>query len=105
VNQAWVEQWFNTACFERRPLAATAEPGNQPRNAVRGPGLSRTDLSLFRNVPLAETHELQFRVEVFNLFNQARFDQIGNSIGTPTFGRLTRAEDGRIIQLAVKYSF
>jgi hypothetical protein len=100
-----VEQWFNTSCFERRPLAATAEPGDQPRNAVRGPGFARTDLSLFKNIDLASAHRLQLRIETFNLFNQTRFGQPGNQIGTPVFGRITTAEDGRIVQLAIKYSF
>jgi hypothetical protein len=48
---------------------------------------------------------LQFRVEAFNLFNQTRFRNPGNQIGTATFGRITVAEDGRIVQLAVKYNF
>ena len=100
-----VEQWFTTACFTRRALAETAEPGSTPRNSVRGPGFARTDLSLFKNVDLAGTHRLQFRVEAFNLWNQERFGQPGNQIGTANFGRITTAEDGRIIQLAVKYSF
>jgi hypothetical protein len=100
-----VEQWFNTACFARRPLAQTAEPGNQGRNTVRGPGFARTDLSLFRNVSLVGPHRLQFRIEAFNLFNQTRFANPGNQIGSATFGRITQAEDGRVIQLAVKYSF
>jgi outer membrane receptor protein involved in Fe transport len=100
-----VEQWFNTSCFERRALADTAEPGSTPRNSVRGPGFSRTDLSLFKNIRFAGAHRLQLRVEAFNLFNQARFGQPGNQIGTPNFGRITTAEDGRIIQLAMRYNF
>jgi len=100
-----VEQWFNTSCFARRSGPATAEPGNQERNTVRGPGFSRTDLSFFKNIPLANTHRLQLRVELFNLFNQVRFGQPGFQIGTATFGRITSAEDGRIVQLAVKYNF
>jgi hypothetical protein len=101
-----VEQWFNTACFTRRPVPQTAEPGNQERNTVRGPGFARTDLSFFKNVSLTGTHRLQFRVETFNLFNQTRFGQPGNTISAPaTFGRITSAEDGRIVQLALKYSF
>jgi Carboxypeptidase regulatory-like domain/TonB-dependent Receptor Plug Domain/TonB dependent receptor-like, beta-barrel len=100
-----VEQWFNVSCFVQRPLAQTAEPGSTPRNSVRGPGFTRTDLSLFKNIRLLPTHTLQLRVEAFNLFNQARFGQPGNQIGTPTFGRITAAEDGRVIQLAVKYNF
>jgi hypothetical protein len=48
---------------------------------------------------------VQFRAEAFNLFNQTRFAQPGNQIGTVNFGRITSADDGRIIQLAVKYNF
>ena len=72
---------------------------------MRGPGFARTDLSLFKNVDLAGPHRLQLRLEAFNLWNQERFGQPGNQIGTANFGRITTAEDGRIIQLAVKYSF
>jgi hypothetical protein len=100
-----VDQWFNTACFERRPLAQTSEPGSTPRNSVRGPGFARTDLSLFKNFGLPYDHRLQLRIEAFNLFNQTRFGQPGNQVGTPLFGRITASEDGRIIQLAVKYNF
>jgi hypothetical protein len=100
-----VDHWFTTSCFVRRALVNTAEPGSTPRNSVRGPGFARTDLSLFKNITVTGTHRLQFRAEVFNLFNQTRFAQPGNQIGTANFGRITSAEDGRIIQLAVKYSF
>jgi hypothetical protein len=100
-----VDQWFNTSCFTQRALANTAEPGSTPRDSVRGPGFARTDLSLFKNISVAGTHRVQLRVEAFNLFNQTRFGQPGNQIGTPNFGRITASEDGRIVQLAAKYSF
>jgi hypothetical protein len=48
---------------------------------------------------------VQLRIEVFNIFNQARYAQPGNQIGTANFGRITSAEDGRIVQFAVKYNF
>lgn len=98
-------QWFNTACFVRRPLAETAEPGSTPRGSVRGPGFARTDLSFFKDVSLPRRQTLQLRVEGFNIWNQAQFRQPGNVIGTATFGQIQTAEDGRIIQLALKYSF
>jgi hypothetical protein len=62
-------------------------------------------VSFFKTVVLTGSHRLQFRVEMFNLFNQTRFGQPGNQIGTPIFGRITQSEDGRIVQLAVKYNF
>jgi hypothetical protein len=101
-----VDQWFNTACFTRRAVPDTGtRAGNAGRNTVRGPGFARTDLSLFKNIAVRSGHRIQLRVEGFNLFNQTRFGQPGNAIGTATFGRITTAEDGRIIQLAAKYSF
>jgi hypothetical protein len=98
------EQWFNTACFQRLTLAANAgQVGNEPRNAIRGPGYNRTDLSLFKNFALG-TQQLQLRVEAFNVFDQVRFGQPGGTLGN-NFGVITSADDGRIVQVGVKYTF
>jgi hypothetical protein len=100
------DQWFDTSCFARRPIATTgAGPGSEPRNPVRGPGFASTDLSLFKNVDVMSGQRLQLRLEMFNLFNQVRFNQPGNQIGTATFGRITTAGDGRVVQLGVRYVF
>ena len=73
-----MQKWFNTECFQRLTLAANAgQIGDDGRNTVRGPGLVRTDLSLFKNFNIVRDHRLQLRVEAFNLFNQARFGQPG----------------------------
>ncbi len=99
-------QYFNTACFTTLTLAQTGErPGNAGRNSVRGPGFQRTDLSIFKNVDFAGRHRVQIRIEGFNLFNQARFGQPNGVIGSALFGQITTAEDGRIVQLALKYRF
>jgi hypothetical protein len=101
-----VQQWFNTNCFQRRPVAATAAgPGDQPRNAVRGPGFYRIDMSLHKNFTFTKAHQLQVRVEAFNLFNHARFGQPVANSSAANFGAITSADDGRVIQLGVKYSF
>jgi hypothetical protein len=101
-----VAQYFNTNCFTRLTLAANAgQVGNEPRDAIRGPGFARTDVSFFKNFAAARTQQLQLRVEFFNLLNQERFGQPGNQVGTPTFGVITTAEDGRIVQLGIKYTF
>ena len=102
-----VEQWFNTACLVRRPVAATGDrPGNAGRNTIRGPGFASTDLSLFKNVELGGPRRIQIRVEAFNLFNQVRFNNPAAAIGTPaTFGRISSAQDGRVVQFGVKFLF
>jgi len=51
--------------------------GNAGRNSVYGPGLENFDFSLFKNNPvprISETFNIQFRWEVFNLFNHANLN-------------------------------
>ncbi len=99
-------QFFNTSCFQRLTLAANAgQVGNEGRNVVTGPGFSQTDLSLFKNFAIRESMQAQFRIEAFNALNQAVFLSPGNMIGTPTFGVITQAADGRVFQMAAKFSF
>jgi hypothetical protein len=57
------------------------------------------------------TSTLPVRVDVFDLFNHANFDPLGNIAGTPTFGKISRtrlptgeAGSSRQIQLAVRLS-
>ncbi len=101
-----VNKWFNTECFQRLTLPQDAgKIGDSGRNTVNGPGFAQTDLSLFKNIRINGDHTVQLRVEAFNLFNQVRFGLPGASIGSPLFGVITTAGDGRIIQLGAKYSF
>ncbi len=102
-----VEQWFNTDCFVPLSLAETAtRRGNAGRNTIRGPDFQRVDLSLFKNIPLRRQHELQLRIEAFNVFNRINYAQPGNRIGDSNYGVITATNgDGRIVQLGLKYSF
>ena len=99
-------QFFNTSCFQRLTLPANAgQIGNEGRDVVKGPGFSQTDLSLFKNFAIRESMQAQFRIEAFNALNHARFYPPGNMIGTPTFGAIIQAADGRVFQMAAKFSF
>jgi Carboxypeptidase regulatory-like domain/TonB-dependent Receptor Plug Domain len=100
------DQWFNTSCFVARPLAQTGDrPGNAGRNSIRGPGFASTDLSLFKNVELGGARRIQLRIEAFDLFNQAHFNNPSGAINTANFGKITSAADGRVMQLGIKYLF
>jgi len=48
---------------------------------------------------------LEFRVQLFNAFNNVNFQQPGNIVGTPTFGVISNAENAREIEVALKYTF
>jgi hypothetical protein len=88
--------------------------GNMGRNIVIGPGLSKLDLSVFKNNyirRISESFNAQFRAEIFNIFNRANFgsptdntavfDQNGLPISSA--GLLTSTQTtSRQIQFALK---
>jgi Carboxypeptidase regulatory-like domain/TonB dependent receptor len=54
-------------------IPGTQHFGSLGRNSLIGPGYANFDLSLFKTTSLGEQVKLQFRVEVFNLFNHPNF--------------------------------
>jgi hypothetical protein len=68
--------WFNPAAFA---FPGFGVRGNAGRNTLLGPGLAAYDASLTKGVRLSERVELQFRAEVFNLFNRANLNPPANS--------------------------
>ena len=67
--------------------------GNLGRNALRGPGFSQADLIFAKRFQITETVRLQFRTEVFNVFNRANFALPAATInvGLPTMSFNTTA--------------
>jgi hypothetical protein len=61
--------------------------GDAPRNFARGFGAWQMDLAVRRNFPIFERLKLQFRAEVFNIFNHPNFGNV-QEYG-PTFGQAT----------------
>ncbi len=104
------DKWLNPAAFAV-PAAGTF--GNSGRNGFRGPGLWQTDIGLSKQIKLTESAHLDFRSELFNLFNRAQYGNPVANISTPTFGRiLTTANDGatgtgtsRQLQFMLRLSF
>lgn len=97
-----VSAYFNTAAFKN---AAPGTFGQTGRNFLTGPGLVDVDFSLFKEFPVHDHGRVQFRSEIFNLFNHPNFFNPDNTVGDGTFGRLQRARDPRIVQFALKYLF
>jgi hypothetical protein len=66
------------------PAAFTApQPGtfgNVPRNALRGPNFKQFDLVFNKRFKFSETTNVEFRTEIFNLFNRTNFDVPGSRL-------------------------
>jgi hypothetical protein len=79
--------------------------GNAPRNVLRGPNFSNTDLAFSKNIPLAGDVHFQLRAEVFNAFNRVNYGNPNASFGAAAFGRITSAGAMRQVQLGGKLIF
>jgi hypothetical protein len=64
--------WYNYNCFIN-PTPGTLGDGRF--GALFGPNQKRLDFSLFKTFSVTERVSLQFRTEVFNLFNQTNYGQ------------------------------
>ena len=99
-----VKKWFNTAAFTPVPTGQF-HPGDAQVSSVLGPGYGNWDLSLFKNVRVAEGAAVQIRVESFNAFNHVNFAGIATTLGQSNYGQVTGAGPARILQLGAKLTF
>ena len=113
-------QWFNPNSFVD-PAAGTW--GNFRRNSFYGPGFADADLSIFKNTPITERVNAQFRVEMFNLTNRlnlaspgptqlgnaytdsSSFGQVGSTIGAGNYAPGIGPGEPFNTQLALKIIF
>ncbi len=101
---AKVQQWFNTAAFTAN---APGTFGALGRNTMLGPGYADLDLSLFKAFPMpySEHHKLEVRAECFNALNRVNLGNPNTNFSSSIFGHITGANDPRILQFGLRYSF
>jgi Carboxypeptidase regulatory-like domain/TonB dependent receptor len=103
-------EFFDVTAFAPQPLGTI---GNTQRNSLFGPHFRDVDLSVFKNFPVTERVNLQFRVESFNISNTPNFfignNNTGNQqFGNAAFGSITQTDPGynpRQYQFALKAQF
>lgn len=101
-------KWFDTLPFQ----VPVGRFGNLGRNVVIGPGFNNTDFSVIKRTAIGENKTLEFRWEVFDLFNHANFGQPGRVVASATFGQITNTRfatddsgSSRQMQFALKFKF
>ncbi len=108
--------FFNPTDFA---TAATPNPQNSPvpplgqfnngtpRSLCCGPALQDWDFAVHKQIGVTESTYFQLRAEIFNIFNHTNFfNPDGHFSDGPTeFGRVTQAQDPRLVQFALKYYF
>ena len=93
--------YFDPSPFSPEALGVT---GNAKRRFFHGPGINNWDLALHKNTQIGESMAVEFRAEFFNLFNHAQFTSPTGEVNG-NLGQVTGARDGRIGQVAMKFSF
>jgi len=109
-------QYLNPAAFS---LPDVGKFGSLGPGSIRGPGTSNVDFSINKNWRIHERCSLQFRAEMFNLFNHPNFSGVDTflafqqGIADPQYAKSTNAQFGyltsnrgpREIQFGLKFSF
>jgi hypothetical protein len=110
-------QYINASAFAAPTCAAGIGCyGNARRDMFYGPGFGDVDFSVFKHTPITEKVMSEFRVEIFNIANQANFANPSGTITSSSFGKLTQTKNGssapglgqgepRNVQFALKLSF
>jgi hypothetical protein len=114
TNNRTAGSYIDGNCFS---LPAFGQQGDYVFPDIRGPAFFSSDLSLFKNYAIREGRTLQLRLSAFNFLNHPlptfgigentlnlNFDAAGK-LATQNFGVPQGKVGGRVIQLALKFSF
>lgn len=103
------EQWFNIACFQTNAQAVLSPSntlGSAPRGIVQGPSTFRTDITMSKNIRFGETMRMQFRWEVYNVFNKTNLRGFSSlNVTSTAFGLIGSVRDPRTMQFGLKFYF
>ncbi len=107
--------WFNPKAFSSNIPTITAPDGTTVytrlgtlgRNQVYGPGYRVVNLSIQKNLHLAEGYTLELHADAFNLLNSAEFTNPNSNVTGSNFGQVegTQVYTNREIQLAARFTF
>jgi hypothetical protein len=111
LSHPTLSEWFNPSCFAQ---PAPGQLGNAKRTPLSGPDFVNTDFSIIKHFVPREGWRLDFRTEIFNLFNHPQFGAPGYSgagygadFASPsTFSNINyTVNNPRLVQFALKLAF
>jgi hypothetical protein len=82
--------------------------GTEPRTdpQLRLHGVNNWDFSILKTTKIKEQINVQFRAEVFNVFNRVQFAPPDTSVGGSNYGKVSNiANQPRLIQLSLRLNF
>jgi len=113
INAYWGTEVQGTSCapdnddgkciFEEQSNYSfgTVRPGS-----MHGPSFQNIDMAVFKSFPFWHEHRLDFRADLFNLFNIADYAQPDSGVTDGNFGQITgTVSSNRSVQLSLKYAF
>jgi hypothetical protein len=113
------DHWFDPSVFAFPGSGTTVTHfGNLPRNAIDGPTFSNTDFTVQKTTAITEIIHMQFRADMFDVFNHPNLGQPGRVWVSPSitpnssFGKITNTRfaggdsgSSRQVQFALRLLF
>jgi hypothetical protein len=102
IDNPTIARWFDPTAYT---VPAAGFQGTAGRNTLIGPSFKRVDLGLTKRIPLGGGRRADFRAEIFNLLNTTNFGNPASNISNATAGTITTADDGRNVQLSLRFNW
>jgi hypothetical protein len=85
---------------------AAGQLGTHRRASIEGPAYWSIDLAVARRVPVRAAHDLELRLEIFNVLNHFNWGNPIVNFDAGNFGQITtQAGTPRVLQFGIKYAF
>jgi len=100
------QHWFDTSAFVAAP-AFTVPTDSLSQPDLRSPWTNAWNWSFFKNNPIKDRYNIQFRSEFYNIFNHPQLDcrNACTDLTSTTYGQITEGGGNRAIQFGLRLLF
>jgi hypothetical protein len=87
-------------------VSSFGQNGNMGRNVLRAGSQKRFDMAIAKKTNITERYVVEFRTEIFNIFNNVNFALPVNDLGDSSVGEIEQTIGGpRVVQFGFKFVF